>query len=87
MKSKRIVIGLIAAIAVSIVVLVFQIFNYMKVVDTVGKPIPPSQRHLIHPGAPTEEEIEREEAKLQENYLKASREAEARAAARNRGNH
>jgi hypothetical protein len=78
MKSKRLIFGLVAAIAVSLVVLAFQVANYMKAVEQAGKPLRPDQRFSIHPGAPTEEEIEREERKLQENYLKAERENEDR---------
>lgn len=78
MKSKRLIFGLVAAIAVSLVVLAFQVANYMKAVEQAGRPLPPDKRFSIHPGAPTEEEIEREERKLQENYLKAERENEDR---------
>lgn len=78
MKSKRLIFGLVAAIAISLVVLAFQVSNYMKAVEQAGRPLPPDKRFSIHPGAPTEEEIEREERKLQENYLKAERENEAR---------
>lgn len=77
-KKKRIVYGLVAAIVLSAVVLIFQVMKYMKAVEEAGKPIPPSKRFLIHPGAPTNEEIEREERKLQEDYLKAEQSNEKR---------
>ncbi len=77
MKTRILIGFLVLAIAA----LGYQVFQYSQIAQQAQNPLGPAQRFASHPGAPTPEEIEREEKRL-EQKVQQDRAAAAAAAAK-----
>ena len=77
MKTRILVVCLVLAV----VALGYQVFQYTQIAHQAQNPARPGQRFATHPGAPTEEEIEREEKRLEQKVQQDR--AAAAAAAKN----
>ena len=62
MKTRILIVCLVlAAIALG-----YQVFQYSQIAQQAQNPLGPGQRFATHPGAPTPEEVEREEKRLEQ---------------------
>jgi cytochrome c-type biogenesis protein CcmH/NrfG len=73
---------LVACLVLAIVALGYQVFQYTQIAQQAQNPLGPGQRFATHPGAPTEEEIEREEKRLEQKVQQDRAAAAAAAAAK-----
>lgn len=69
---------LIILLALAVVAFAYQAFQFTQLTQQAQNPLGPGQRFATHPGAPTEDEIAREEQRLAE---KVQRDRAAAAAA------
>jgi len=77
MKTRILIGFLVLAVAA----LGYQVFQFSQIAQQAQNPLGPAQRFASHPGAPTPEEIEREEKRLEQKFQQ-DRAAAAAAAAR-----
>lgn len=57
---------LIGVLVVALAFLAYQVFNFMDLAQKAQSPIEPGKRFAVPPNAPTQEEIDREERRLEQ---------------------
>lgn len=57
---------LIGVLVVALVFLIYQVFHFVEVAQQAAVPPTPGSRFAVSPNAPTPEEIEREERRLEQ---------------------